>query len=854
MDDNIRDILDKISSDKESGTELPETFEFELGEESLLFEYGDKKQQSEEKTEDALVSSEEKENKLSDEKDDDRVIASDQPVETPPGIFKAYVPRFTEVSETYRMIDDPRPRKDGKLIRAEVAATVDNKNEASRESVNSVNTVDPTAEIEETVNDAVIVNMSVPTEDEDADTLNVFKFSEEDKPAETERVRTVDDERREIKRLISKEEPAVEQEQEVAPPQETEQVEHQKPKSFDLPDPDSGLKVFDYEEESKSCGISPEGVSEYVPEKGKGIGREFERPIQRDGIKDRFLDLIMATRIRLGAICFFGLLLLCFELTVHYELFEYKKLALFTFTGTVALVDLLLSISVFLLALPEAIASLNALLRGKLVSELSVILGFAVMMIYTASIMLIKVYNYPLYGFLFAILSLFAVIGTLSRAKADFSAFKLISGNGEKHILEKKLTRELPEENYALDGLVDEYSSRTARIFRAAFITDFYKRTSKISEKSSHNGIIMGITLALSLIVATICYFLVDVPTIVPSSFALVCLLGLPAFGLLSHKLPFKYAEDNANAEESAVIGEDSCFEFSDVDVICFEDSEIFGIDDVNLKRFMLYGDRDNMENVMRKMCSLFSVVGGPLKSIFVNALDNRVRHNPAINTVIEADGLSGEVSGKLIYAGSEEYMQRHGIAIPEGASTSERKNDTTRIMYAAEENEVYAKFYIRYSFSEEFTMLLPELKEQGITPLIYTSDPNLSAELIKRLTAGADCVRVMKRLIPGTTDERLHNRVSSGMVTVGDKINAINLVLLSKRYKHFSERLTVSEITAMGIGTAAAALLSFMGITDLPMAFFGLWHAFWGLALYFSAKAAFLKGKTHSEVKEENE
>jgi hypothetical protein len=220
---------------------------------------------------------------------------------------------------------------------------------------------------------------------------------------------------------------------------------------------------------------------------------------------------------------------------------------------------------------------------------------------------------------------------------------------------------------------------------------------------------------------------------------------------------------------------------------------------------------------------------------------------------VIESDGLSGEVNGKLILAGSEEYMLRHGIAIPDRAS-ADRKNDTTKIMYAAENNEVYAKFYIRYSFSEEFTMLLPALKEQGITPLIYTSDPNLSNDLLRRLTAGADCVRVMKRMVPGTTDEKLHNRVSSGMVTVGDKINAINLILLSKKYKKFSERLTVSELTAMGLGLAAAIVLSFVKITEIPVAFFGLWHILWGLVLHFSSKKTFIGGKSFSEEKEENQ
>lgn len=848
MNDNIRDIIDKINSEKNNASDLPDTFEFEVGEENSVFEYGEK---TEEVSEDVPEST------------DEPTVEATQPlfeameekpeehtVDTPQGIFKAYVPRFTEVSETYRMKNDPRPRKDGKTVVTLEEEKVVEEKEIVQDSY-ATEQVDPTAELEENVPDAVIVNMSMPTEDEDADTLNVYKFAQNESAPEEVKERTVDDEREEINRLISRPEEKAEDAAVEAEAEETIAPDTAEPKHFDLPDPDSGINVVDFDEDSEQKGISPDGVSEYVPEKGKGIGREFELPIQRDSIKDRFLDAIMAARIRLGAIAFFTLLILAFEISVRYNLFDYKKLALFTFSGSVAVIDFLLGASVFLLALPEILRALAAFIDKKIVSELSLLIGFAVLLGYTMSILLIKVYTYPLYGFLFALLPLFAVIGTLSRLNADFLAFKLISKNGEKQILEKKLTRELPEENLALDGLVDEYSSRTARIFRAAFITDFYKRTSVASEKNSHNGLVMGLSLALSLIVSVICYFLVDGVVTVPSSFALVFLLGFPAFLLLSHKVPFRYAESSAFSEESAVLGEQSCFDFSDVDVICFEDSEIFGVDDVNLKRFMLYGDRDNMENVMRKMCSLFSVVGGPLKTIFFNALDNRVRHNPATNVSVDSDGLCGEIGGRMIYAGTEEYMLRHGIAIPEGAAGNERKNDTTKIMYAAEDKEVYAKFYIRYSFSEEFTMLLPALKEQGITPLIYTSDPNLSNDLLKRLTAGQDSVRVMKRYTPGTTDEKLHNRVSSGMVTVGDKINAINLVLLAKKYKRFSERITVSELTAMGAGIVAGAILSFLGVTDILMAMLGAWHLLWAMVLLFSSKKAFLKGKHPTEEQE---
>jgi hypothetical protein len=162
--------------------------------------------------------------------------------------------------------------------------------------------------------------------------------------------------------------------------------------------------------------------------------------------------------------------------------------------------------------------------------------------------------------------------------------------------------------------------------------------------------------------------------------------------------------------------------------------------------------------------------------------------------------------------------------------------------MYAAEGDEVYAKFYIRYSFSEEFTMLLPTLKEEKIVPLIYTRDPNISNELLRTLSAGADCMRVMKRLVPGSDEDKLYRRVSAGIVTGGDKINAINVVLLTKKYKRFSERLAKSEIWAMGAGLVVSVVLSLAGVLTnpwlLPLAV--LWQLGWCLVLHLSGRKTF--------------
>ena len=781
---------------------------------------------------------------------------------TPSSIFTTYVPRFTEVSENYRMIGDPRPRKKALSDSPETEVRAETRKEPTEEYCDDTLTRDdPTAEVNETVTEAVLVNMSVPVKDEDADTLNVFKFSgEEAAPAEEKAEWTVDDERADINRLIFGEsadrtEPEVEEEELSEPTEEKETPDSAEPKSYTIPDPDSGLKVVDYDDAELSDGPVPVGLSSYAPDKTAKRLTEFELPVQRDAVKDRFLDSLIGIKVRLGAIAVFALLLFAFDMSVFFNWIGDTSISVFAFAGASAVIDGLLSASVFLMTLPETVRAFRCIAKGRIVSELITVISFAVVAIYTALIVMIGVfYTYPLFGFLYSVVALITVISTFVRVSADFAAFKLASDNGEKYILEKRLTRDLAEENYALDGLVDEYSSRTARIFRAAFVTDFFKRTGEETEKSLHIGILLSISLAVSVIVSVISYFVVSTPYGWLSSFVLVFLLSLPAFAVLSHKLSYRDAEELAVSEDGAVIGAAALDEFSEVNVICFEDSDIFGIDDVNLKRFMLYGDRDNMGDVMRQLCSLFSVVKGPLYSMFANALDNRVPHNAATGVVIETDGISGEVNDKKILVGNEEYMLRHGIAIPEGAAVPERGSDTTKVMYAAQNGEIYAKLHIRYSFSEEFTRQLPALRQEGIIPLIYTSDPNISNELLKRLTAGADCIRATKRLTPGATDERLFARVSAGVVTVGDKVNAINLLLLTRKHAKFIKRIKATELFSMTLGAVMASVVALLKTSVVPIALLGAWQVFWCIVLRLASKNVFLKGrKSDNDADEDN-
>ncbi|MBQ2686259.1 MAG: hypothetical protein IJF55_00820, partial [Clostridia bacterium] len=392
-----------------------------------------------------------------------------------------------------------------------------------------------------------------------------------------------------------------------------------------------------------------------------------------------------------------------------------------------------------------------------------------------------------------------------------------MSRNVAKNVLDRRLTRELPRENLALDGVIDEYNSKTARMFRTVFVSNFFKRSSVSCENFVNSAMIIGIGAGISLVTGLVSFFL-DGYSLVSGaqSLAMVFMFSYPVFSILNHKLPFKHLCSRAALEESAFVGESSVFEGADIDVFTYEDTEIFGIEDVSLRKVHLYGKAYNTPKAMKQMYALFSVVGGPLDFVFSSALDRKCP--PAQDIIIEDNGISGMMDGHRICAGTEEYMLSHGISIPaEDYRTNTSSSDSTKVMYGAEDGAVYVKFFIRYSFSEEFTMLLPELKDKKIVPLVYTRDPNIDTELLRVLTLGEDIIRVMKKYVPRTAEEKTYRRVDSGIVTHGNKDNAINMVLIAKKYATLQSSLAATELISMIVGAVLAVVLAIGDMFVLP-------------------------------------
>ncbi len=744
---------------------------------------------------------------------DNRIVVHEEPI-----VRTTYVPRFTGVSENYKIADPNAPR---------IAVAKRAKPEVEVVKV-EVPEVDPTAETDNSadIEDATVVAVGAPVPESYDIQSTVFKFE-----APVDRAEVYDS----VPEVTpTEDEPEAEEmaEEEFEPLDPIPVT----PEEYQMPDPETNSENVALAEREVGLAVleSVENVGDETDVNAKK-NKDFTQQTQRDSFKDRFLDGIMSIKVRLYTSLTLLLMLLVIENLWLFGKDIPAAIGISTIPGSMAILDAIFVACLFVLALPEVVVAIHKMMLGRAVPELFVPVAALAIVGYTVVAVATAPEKYPLFGLLFSLLSTSAIVAALFKKLADFSNFKMISQGGEKRIVDRKLTRTLPEENLAVDGKVEGYKSKTARVFRTAFIADFFKRSGKCAENSGGIVLILAASFGLAFVAAAVAFFIPGAYAPIMSAamtFVCVFLLGMPIFSILLHKIPFFHSVQQAESENSAIIGESSLYDYSGVDVITFHDTEVFGDEDVNLQRIMLYGRSENLEKAMNQMSAVFAVVGGPLKYMFADALDRMP--TTATRVRIEEEGIVGRVDGVEVRAGTLEYMVKNGIKIPYDPGKESSALFSTKIMYAAENGEVYAKFYIRYTLSEDFTMILPALADDGVIPLIYTRDPNINAELLRTLTAGMDSIRVLKKQTLPDGEDKLYHRVSAGIVTTGDKIDVISMLLLCKKYVRLQQRLSIVELSAMAVGATLAVVLALSGMMVVPSFVLAAWQLAWCGVLFF--------------------
>ena len=434
-------------------------------------------------------------------------------------IYSTYVPKFTDASENYRMADKPRPKK----------------------PIPRLLSVDPTAEEKQETEGAQIVsNGDAPVSAEAI--LSVSKpAAAEPAPAKE---RTVEDERNEIEALLSenKAEEVASEEISSEEPADKGASAGLSPESYTIPDPEEvTLRILDYPEDLGESALPQEIAKIPVAPVQKKLfaPKEYQNVGQKMVFKDMFLDRLNSVAVRFGAALLLTIILLVLENMHLIGLDVITVLGLQQFPLALPLLDMQIVICLLLLASPELVREIRALTKGLFHSELFLLVLFIFQLVYTVATMLSSSVERLQYGFLFGLCVLSVIAGSYLRHHASFLTFRHVGGREEKLAVEKKLTRMLDKEKFALDGAVDEYKSKTARVLRASFITDFFAREHKSAENTRYNLRYLLLSVGIAFVSSVVMFFIGNGMVSAVSTMMTMLYLSVPLALLLLHRLPF---------------------------------------------------------------------------------------------------------------------------------------------------------------------------------------------------------------------------------------------------------------------------------------------------------------------------
>ena len=441
----------------------------------------------------------------------------------------------------------------------------------------------------------------------------------------------------------------------------------------------------------------------------------------------------------------------------------------------------------------------------------------------------------PIYNFSAGLCALSVKLFDYLDIRRQKLAFDIISSDAaQKYVAVKAL----PGEMAGIVGMEDYTNGEDAQVLRVekcSFVENYFARTDSRSERDvGINRVLVPIIFAVA-VVAFI--FSMAGGDRVDASFGVfnaVIMLGLPATLFLSASYPLYKASKQLYKKESAIVGETSVEEYAGTTLICFDDADAFPSYGVALENLRIYGKGD-IETIIEQMGALFSRLGGPLKHVFsLMTTDCPKPYRIKLEQVFE-DGVCALVDGEILYVGNADYMKKNGFCVTDRSDEIGGKHFST--MYLAQDGELRAKFFIRYTLDGGFESIVRRLAKHGVASVILTGDSNISDELLARFI---DISKLPVKVVRRRNFENgvRGGRADSGVVSKGGVGDLVHAVTICDRVSRVISTMKAVRIASAAICALLTVFLCFMNLSGtISSLYTAIYQLFWLVPALIIAK-----------------
>ncbi len=415
-----------------------------------------------------------------------------------------------------------------------------------------------------------------------------------------------------------------------------------------------------------------------------------------------------------------------------------------------------------------------------------------------------------------AICLLMAVADEFFTNRREIFSFNIVSSKNPKYVMRRLNTKDSKLENQAVADMSEDNSGDIVKIAKTDFVEGYFWRTNnRGTVDKPFVTLLIILSAALSLVIGLYVLFTQRLGSAVET--ALTSLLTvLPASGVAIGFYPFYRANREAYYNDCTIVGEGSVEEYSDTEVISFDDVNVFPSVNVKVRNVRLFNNC-RIDKVLYYASSVFAATGGPLADVFEVAT-MEMGHSEDVQIVDTGAGfIEAVVNGREILFAKEEALLSRGITIPENVlMDDEEASVDTSVMYMIYQGRLVSKMTLSYIVDADFEYIIRQLADSGMYVCVKTFDPNIDEELINRQVVGNEYpLRVIK--YKGTEEITKYSaRTEGGIVSRGTTKALLQTIAFCDKIVGAKKTGYVLSVIAAIFSVIIISAVVVMGKTDV--------------------------------------
>lgn len=350
----------------------------------------------------------------------------------------------------------------------------------------------------------------------------------------------------------------------------------------------------------------------------------------------------------------------------------------------------------------------------------------------------------------------------------------------------------------------------------ARFESRFLEKSYEPDSSEGLFRIIAPVVAGCCLIVGGVSYYLTrDLFTALTAFSAVACVVS-PLTTTLYANYPLYRAQKALNEEDAQLTGFDAVDTFSMVNGVTVDASELFPSDNVLLHNIKMFEKRRIDEAILDASSALCSF-DGTIKNVFMKIIQGNTGMLKKVENLVyeEGMGISAWVDGKRVLIGNSALMRHHEIFTPSADYEEKYRAGGRDLIYLSNSGELTAMFVISYQADPEIAQALYTMERKGISLIVKSTDPNLTAEKIAQIyDLPLEMIRVISSKLHSDYEAMTAKKdmVPAGLSYTGDARSLFHGITAAISVKGAINLATVMQVVGILLGFGLMAFFSLLG------------------------------------------